>query len=85
VRTEGIGDAEVIDAVGDGWGLDAYEERTGTVADGDALDTFRMWWDLIGVATYVGRFREPHVDDEDTRVAWNGLTEYLDPARWART
>lgn len=65
--------------------LDAYEERTGTAPDGDALETFRMWWDLIEVATYVGRFREPHVDDEDTQVAWNGLTVYLDPGRWART
>ena len=65
--------------------LDAYEERTGTVPDGDALEAFRLWWDLVGVATYVGRFREPHVDDEDMRVAWNGLTEYLDPTRWNGT
>ena len=62
--------------------LGAYTAQTGATVDDDALDLYRMWWDLAEIAAYVGDFRRAHADTEDTRVAWAGLQGYLDPARW---
>ncbi len=62
---------------------DDYTLRSGRSLDPAALRLYRLWWDLCEVSLYVAQFREPHVDSDDTRAAWTGLTEYLDPSRWA--
>lgn len=59
-----------------------YAARTGIVPNDDALELYRLWWDLTEVSMFVGQFRQPHHETEDTRQAWNGLTHYLDPTRW---
>lgn len=46
--------------------LTAYTEATGTLSDDDALALFRMWYDLSEIAGYLGLFRSPHDDTEDT-------------------
>jgi spectinomycin phosphotransferase len=54
-----------------------YTDRTGTVPDADALDLYGVRWTLTDVAIFVRQFRGPHDDDEDTRIAWDGLNRYL--------
>jgi Phosphotransferase enzyme family len=61
---------------------DDYTARTATTVNVDALDCYRLWWDLTEISIYIGQFREPHARDEDTSLAWNGLASYLDPSRW---
>ncbi len=60
-----------------------YTDRTGTAVVDDALRLYRLRWDLAEIALYVAELRRPHTDTADTRAGWDGLREYLDPARWA--
>ncbi len=62
--------------------IDYYSERTGVDIDLDAIGLYRLWWDLCEVSLYVDEFRQPHIDSEDVRTAWQGLNQYLDPERW---
>jgi spectinomycin phosphotransferase len=55
-----------------------YTDRTGTVTDPDALDLYGLRWTLTELAIFVPQFRRPHDDNEDTRIAWDGLNSYLD-------
>ncbi len=59
-----------------------YETRTRRAADPDALVAYRLWWDLAEIAAYIDQFRRPHETTDDTRVAWKGLQESLNPDRW---
>lgn len=60
-----------------------YSERTGVTVNDEALQLYRLWWDLCEISQYVTEFRQPHDDTEDTRVAWAGLQQHLDPTRWS--
>jgi hypothetical protein len=46
-------------------------------ADVATLELYRLWWALSEICGYTTRFRAPHVDDENTRVAWRSLRGYL--------
>jgi spectinomycin phosphotransferase len=59
-----------------------YAARTGVVVEPVVVQLYRLWWDLCEIALYITEFRAPHIDSEDTRVAWRGLREHLDPTRW---
>lgn len=68
---------------GDGSILDAYRERTGVCPYPEAVDLYRLWWDLTETGQYLGLLRRPHLDTTDVAMAWQGLQQYLDPAaRW---
>lgn len=60
-----------------------YTRRSGTVVDEAAIELYRLWWDLCEISLFAGLFNRPHRGTEDERVAWDGLTRYLDPARWS--
>lgn len=60
-----------------------YTESTNTVIEPEALELYRLSWDLTEIALYIDDFRHPHVEDDDTRTAWSGLQRHLDPTRWA--
>jgi len=62
--------------------LDVYRTLTGRVIDQDALQLYRLRWDLTEVCLYVTQFRRPHQYSEDTTEAWEALQHHLDPTRW---
>lgn len=62
--------------------LDDYTARSGIRPNGDALELYRLWWDLTEISIYIGQFRQPHSETEDTLLAWSALNRHLDPARW---
>jgi hypothetical protein len=41
------------------------------------MDLCRLRWSLDGIALFVNDFRDPHEQDEDTKLAWAGLTEEM--------
>lgn len=58
--------------------LEPYQDETGgSPISAAALRLFRMRWDLEEVAIYVSQFHAPHVDDPNTREAWQNLGDYL--------
>lgn len=59
-----------------------YATRTGVAVDDRAVALYRLWWDLCEISLYVAEFSSPHQDSDDTRTAWDGLCEHLDPRRW---
>lgn len=61
---------------------DEYTKRTGVAIDQNAVALYRLWWDLTEVSLYIEQFRAPHEENADTRTAWGGLQEHLDPERW---
>jgi spectinomycin phosphotransferase/16S rRNA (guanine(1405)-N(7))-methyltransferase len=63
--------------------IDAYRARTGTPIDPEAIEAYRLSWDLSEIAICGGRFLREHTDQEDARTDWTVLQRYLDPARWA--
>ena len=60
-----------------------YEQTAGRALDDTALRLYSLWWDLCEVALFTDDLRRPHEDTDDTRTAWQGLQEHLDPTRWA--
>jgi spectinomycin phosphotransferase len=54
-----------------------YAELTGRRVSGAAMDLYRLRWSLDGIALFVHDFRDPHGQDEDTELAWAGLTEEM--------
>jgi spectinomycin phosphotransferase len=46
-------------------------------ADPVAMELYRLWWDLSEICGYTAEFHAPHVDDENTRVSWRSLRQYL--------
>ena len=70
-------------ATADGSVVDAYEAATGRQVLAEALDCYRLWWDLGEICWYVTLLRQVHDDDADIRESWHNLEHYLDPAgRW---
>jgi len=63
--------------------LGDYTARTGITIDDDALELYRLRWDLADIATFVAEFREPHTETADTALAWEALTQCVDPTRWS--
>jgi spectinomycin phosphotransferase len=59
-----------------------YTARTGSIVDRDALDVYRLWWDLSEIALFVAGFRQGHVDTADTRIAFDVLIRTLESRRW---
>jgi spectinomycin phosphotransferase len=50
-----------------------YAAATGRRLDPDALDFFRLTWDLRDLAEYLHVLRSPHLDTEDTAQAFEGV------------
>lgn len=65
--------------------LAIYTNATGHQIDHDALDFFRLTWDLKDLAEYLNVLRSPHRESEDTHSAHEGLTNCV-PSRdqWSR-
>ncbi len=72
-------------AVEDPGVLDLYAARTGVTPLAEAVELYRLWWDLAEVAIGVHRFHNPHRESEDTVNSWQAFGLYLDPGRWPRT
>lgn len=60
----------------------AYAELTGHGVDGEAVDFFRLAWDLNDVAEYLSVLRSPHVENEDTLDAYEGVTRCMPSREW---
>ena len=60
----------------------AYSDLTGHQIDGEAVDFFRLAWDLNDVAEYLTVLRSPHVENEDTLDAYEGLTRCMPSREW---
>ena len=54
-----------------------YAELTGRRVSGAAMNLYRLRWSLDDVGLFVRDFRGPHEQNEDTGLAWAGLTEEL--------
>jgi spectinomycin phosphotransferase len=64
--------------------LAIYTNATGHPIDHDAVDFFRLTWDLKDLAEYLNVLRSPHGESEDTLAAYNGLTNCVPSRdRWA--
>jgi hypothetical protein len=60
-----------------------YSAATGTVIDHDALQLYRLWYDLAEISGYITWFSGSHGDTADTAEAWRNLQYFLRPAeRW---
>lgn len=59
-----------------------YTLRTGVRLDDSTMQMYRLWWDLCEISLFAADLRRPHRDTDDTRLAWEKLNGYLDPARW---
>jgi spectinomycin phosphotransferase/16S rRNA (guanine(1405)-N(7))-methyltransferase len=57
--------------------IDDYVARTGVTPRVDALECYRLRWDLTEVALYLALFRAPHQENADTAKAWEGLNGSL--------
>lgn len=53
--------------------FDAYVEMTGWPVDREALGLYRLTWLLSDCAAFVSRLEQDHVDDADSRRAWEAL------------
>jgi spectinomycin phosphotransferase len=60
--------------------LAIYTNATGHHVDHDAVDFFRLTWDLNDLAAYLNILRSPHRESEDTLAAYEGLTNCV-PSR----
>jgi spectinomycin phosphotransferase len=68
-----------------GENLTGYTDATGHELDGEAVDFFRLTWDLKDLAEYLNVLRSPHHESEDTVRDLEGLTRSV-PSRdqWSR-
>ena len=58
-------------------GLAAYASAAGHEIDPEAVDYFRLTWDLDDVAVNLDVLRSPHVENEDTLDALDGVTRCM--------
>jgi hypothetical protein len=75
-----IDQRELVHILREQWGLapgaaDHYAELTGRRVSAAAMDLYRLRWSLDDIALFVADFRGPHEQDEDTELAWAGLTD----------
>jgi spectinomycin phosphotransferase len=54
-----------------------YAEATGHEVSVAAMSLYRLAWDLADVAAFVGLFKSPHHDTQDTEHAWLNLDRAL--------
>lgn len=52
---------------------DAYRSATGTQLDRNAVDFFRLSWDLRDLAEYISVLRSTHEENDDTARAYEAL------------
>ncbi len=63
--------------------LDAYAAATGVAVRQDAMDLYRMWFDLSEISGYIRGFYRSHVESADGAESWRNLTHHLRPReRW---
>ena len=62
--------------------LGAYADLTGEEIDRNALDFFRLTWDLKDIAEYLNVLRSPHDENEDTLSALEGITRSMSRDEW---
>lgn len=63
--------------------LDAYSAATGVAVRQDAMDLYRIWFDLSEISGYIRGFYGPHVESTDSAESWRNLTHFLRPReRW---
>lgn len=63
--------------------LDTYSAATGLSVRQDAMDLYRMWFDLSEISGYICGFHGPHVESADSVESWQNLTYFLRPReRW---
>ena len=61
------------------WVLDEYPGEI----DRDAIDLYRLWYDLFEIGGYLALFRAPHTGTADAAESWKNLEMFLCPAeRW---
>jgi len=60
--------------------LASYTNSTGHQIDHDAVNFFRLTWDLKDLAEYLNVLRSPHPESEDMLSAYEGLTNCV-PSR----
>jgi spectinomycin phosphotransferase len=61
-----------------GQGIERYEHATGHEVNFDVLTLYRLRWYLDDLASAVRLFRNPHVENTDTRRWWEGLAPRLE-------
>jgi spectinomycin phosphotransferase len=62
----------------------AYSDSTGHQPDPLAMDFFRLMWDLKDLVEYLDVLRSPHHENDDTLMAYEGLTKCVAIRdRWA--
>jgi spectinomycin phosphotransferase len=57
--------------------LDHYTAATGRTVQTEALELYRLGWDLAEVAIYTALLRVPHERSEDVDLSWGHLQGYL--------
>jgi len=62
---------------GDGSVLDGYAARTGRRPRPDALELYRLRWDLADLAVEVARLSRPHTGSADDEAGWAVLQDVL--------
>jgi len=55
-----------------------YEARSGRRLSREALELYRLRWDLDEIGEYLALFSESHEATEDTEVSWEALTESIE-------
>ena len=58
--------------------LDRYTAATGPTCEPDAIELYRLGWDLAEVAIYTALLRSPHERSEDVDLSWGYLEGYLE-------
>ncbi len=68
---------------GDGSILASYERATGLTPAREALDLYRLRYDLTEIGGYLGELRRPHTETADIAESWKNLRHVLRPMeRW---
>ena len=60
-----------------GGDLSAYTDATGHEPDRHALELYQLRWRLADLGEFLRWFHNPHADDSDSRIAWEGLLQTL--------
>ena len=58
--------------------LDHYAAATGRTVQPEAIELYRLGWDLAEVAIYTALLRSPHERSEDVDLSWGYLEGYLE-------
>jgi spectinomycin phosphotransferase len=70
----------VLDQDLTGW--EEYKDVAGvSTLNHDALQLYRLWWELADIAVFVADFRRPHERTEDTVASWRVLSANLAGSR----